>query len=88
VYCVWLVFEGVFLYFCALPFPFPKPYPYLTLLPSVVIETKNRTLEETAAIFDGEDATDQIVHSAAVQAGVTHDIGDEKVMDEKASSSS
>ncbi|KAJ7909638.1 hexose transporter [Mycena leptocephala] len=69
VYCVWLVFEGVFLYF-------------------FVIETKNRTLEETAAIFDGEDATDQIVHSAAVQAGVRHDIGDEKVLDEKASSSS
>ncbi|KAJ7136703.1 general substrate transporter [Mycena epipterygia] len=73
VYCVWLVFEGVFLYF-------------------FVIETKNRTLEETAAIFDGVEATDQIVTSAAVQAGVTHDLGtDEKLgdeMNEKASTAS
>ncbi|KAJ7635890.1 general substrate transporter [Mycena rosella] len=70
VYCVWLVFEGVFLYF-------------------YVIETKNRTLEETAAIFDGTSATEQIATSAAVQAGVTHDLGgDEKVMDEKASTAS
>ncbi|KAF8172224.1 hexose transporter [Mycena galopus ATCC 62051] len=69
VYCVWLVVEGVFLYF-------------------YVIETKNRTLEETAALFDGEAATEQIVHTAAEQAGVTQDLGDEKVVDEKASSSS
>jgi sugar porter (SP) family MFS transporter len=70
VYCVWLVFEGVFLYF-------------------FVIETKNRTLEETAAIFDGADATEQIAHTAATNAGVTHDLGgDEKVLDEKASSAS
>jgi len=69
VYCVWLVVEGVFLYF-------------------YVVETKNRTLEETAALFDGEAATEQIVHTAAEQAGVTHDLGDEKVVDEKASSSS
>ncbi|KAJ6506908.1 hexose transporter [Mycena sanguinolenta] len=39
VYCVWLVFESIFLYF-------------------YVIETKNRTLEETVAIFDGTGATD------------------------------
>jgi MFS family permease len=71
VYCVWLVFEGVFLYF-------------------FVIETKNRTLEETAAIFDGTDATEQIVTSAAQHAGVTHDIGgiEEKIQDEKASTAS
>ncbi|KAJ7128436.1 general substrate transporter [Mycena epipterygia] len=67
VYCVWLVFEGVFLY-------------------CYIIETKNRTLEETAALFDGTEATDQIVTSAAVQAGVTHDIGHEK--HEKASTAS
>jgi sugar porter (SP) family MFS transporter len=69
VYCVWLVFEGIFLYF-------------------YVIETKNRTLEETAAIFDGDAATEQILHTAAGHAGVKHDIGiaDEKVdEDEKAS---
>ncbi|KAF7325635.1 Hexose transporter [Mycena kentingensis (nom. inval.)] len=70
VYCVWLVFEGVFLYI-------------------YVIETKNRTLEETAALFDGEDATEQILQTAAGHAGVKHDIGmgeDEKSdADEKAS---
>lgn len=30
-----------------------------------VVETKNLTLEETAALFDGEDALDQIMHKAA-----------------------
>ncbi|KAJ6514230.1 hexose transporter [Mycena vitilis] len=69
VYCVWLVFEGVFLYF-------------------FIIETKGRTLEETAAIFDGTEVTDHIVGSAADQAGVRHDIHGEKIMDEKASSAS
>ncbi|KAJ6475528.1 general substrate transporter [Mycena sanguinolenta] len=69
VYCVWLVVEGVFLFF-------------------YVVETKNRTLEETAALFDGEEATEQIVHTAAANAGVTHDLGDEKVLDEKASAGS
>lgn len=53
-----------------------------------VIETKNRTLEETAALFDGTDATEQIVATAATHAGVTHDLGDEKVIDEKGSSES
>ncbi|KAG5646741.1 hypothetical protein DXG03_002423 [Asterophora parasitica] len=43
-----------------------------------VIETKNRTLEETAALFDGDDAAQQITAVAAQQAGVTHDIKDEK----------
>jgi len=73
VYCCWLAFEGVFLYF-------------------YVIETKNRTLEETAAIFDGVGHTEEIVANAAANAGVTHDIGiDEKSderMDEKASTAS
>ncbi|KAJ6615099.1 hexose transporter [Mycena sp. CBHHK59/15] len=72
VYCVWLVFEGAFLYF-------------------YVIETKNRTLEETAAIFDGEDATNEIVGTAATHAGVTDDLGDEKLgeeHDEKVSNTS
>jgi sugar porter (SP) family MFS transporter len=69
VYCVWLVVEGVFLYF-------------------YVVETKNRTLEETAALFDGEEATNQIVHTAAEQANLMHDLGDENVVDEKASSRS
>lgn len=29
-----------------------------------IVETKNRTLEETAALFDGEDAINKIVHQA------------------------
>ncbi|KAJ7915248.1 general substrate transporter [Mycena leptocephala] len=35
-----------------------------------LVETKNHTLEETAAIFDGEGVTEKIVDSAATQAGV------------------
>ena len=31
---------------------------------SDLIETKNRTLEETAALFDGQDATQHIVDAA------------------------
>ena len=27
-----------------------------------LVETKNRTLEETAALFDGEDALEMIAH--------------------------
>jgi hypothetical protein len=52
------------------------------LLIIVVIETKNRTLEETAALFDGEDATEKIGATAAHHAGVEHDFKDD---DEKAS---
>ncbi|KAJ8494488.1 hypothetical protein ONZ45_g3409 [Pleurotus djamor] len=44
VYCCWLAFETVFVYF-------------------FIIETKNRTLEETAALFDGEEASDVIAAS-------------------------
>ena len=29
-----------------------------------IVETKNLTLEETAALFDGEDAVDQITQKA------------------------
>ncbi|KAJ6479564.1 general substrate transporter [Mycena sanguinolenta] len=35
-----------------------------------LVETKNHTLEETAAIFDGDGATEKIVDSAAAQAGM------------------
>nr|GAT49251.1 predicted protein [Mycena chlorophos] len=34
-----------------------------------LVETKNRTLEETAALFDGVGATEKIAASAAAQAG-------------------
>ena len=37
-----------------------------------VIETNNRTLEETSALFDGEEATKHISGHAANQAGVFH----------------
>ncbi|KAJ6448269.1 hexose transporter [Mycena sanguinolenta] len=52
-----------------------------------VVETKNRTLEETAALFDVDQATQQIVHTAAANVDVTCD-ADEKALDEKASSGS
>ena len=62
-YCAWLAFETVFLYF-------------------FVVETKNRTLEETAALFDGDDLAK--LHAAAQQAAtaeVRHEDYDEKTSD-------
>jgi len=44
VYCCWIAFEVVFLYF-------------------YIVETKNLTLEETAALFDGKDAFKEIAGS-------------------------
>lgn len=35
-----------------------------------VVETKNRTLEETAALFDGADALHQITRKAAADSDV------------------
>ena len=51
VYCCWLAFELVFLYF-------------------FVVETRNRTLEETAALFDGDDLSK--IHAAAHTAAGEH----------------
>jgi sugar porter (SP) family MFS transporter len=49
-----------------------------------VIETKHRTLEETAALFDGEQATEAIAHTAAAHAGVEHQLdGSTSSTDEK-----
>jgi len=39
--------------------------PHLSLI--VVIETKNRTLEETAALFDGDEAAEKIQAAAHAQ---------------------
>lgn len=50
-----------------------------------LIETKNRTLEETAALFDGEDAMEQIVHTAEDNAVNAIDIRED---DDKGSRSS
>ena len=44
-------------YVCWLAFEF-------TFLWFTIVETKDRTLEETAALFDGEDALEQITHKA------------------------
>ncbi|KAJ3483750.1 hypothetical protein NLI96_g6099 [Meripilus lineatus] len=60
VYCCWLLFELVFLYF-------------------MIVETKNLSLEETAALFDGTDVTEG-VHTNDVR-------HDEKDFDEKGSDS-
>lgn len=43
-----------------------------------IVETKNRTLEETAAIFDGVEGMTQIHDKAAAHAGLTHRIGTEE----------
>jgi len=48
-----------------------------------VIETKNRSLEETAALFDGEEVVEQIAHVGVVG---EHDVHDDK-NSEKASDS-
>lgn len=45
--------------------PTPADIWILTSPLTVVIETKNRTLEETAALFDGDEAADQLVGVAA-----------------------
>ncbi|KAG8216727.1 hexose transporter [Butyriboletus roseoflavus] len=42
-----------------------------------IVETKDRTLEETAALFDGEDAINQITHRAAAH-DVHEDVSLEK----------
>ena len=46
-----------------------------------IVETKNRTLEETAAIFDG----DEMVNKIAASGG--HEIREDHVSDEKGSDS-
>ncbi|KAF8551820.1 hexose transporter [Imleria badia] len=43
-----------------------------------VVETKNRTLEETAALFDGDDAIDQITHQAE-----THEVRDDSTLEKR-----
>ncbi|KAF8551822.1 hexose transporter [Imleria badia] len=45
-----------------------------------VVETKDRTLEETAALFDGEDAIDQITHKAAA-----HDVREDGLLEKQSS---
>ncbi|KAG1739292.1 general substrate transporter [Suillus lakei] len=42
-----------------------------------IIETRHRTLEETAAMFDGQEGVAQIHHQAAARAGLTYGV-DEK----------
>ncbi|KAJ6518129.1 hexose transporter [Mycena vitilis] len=46
---------------------------YVNAIASIIIETKARTLEQTAAIFDG--VAEHIVGSQAEHAEVTHDVG-------------
>ncbi len=48
-----------------------------------VVETKNLSLEETAALFDGEEATQELAH-AHVEGGVVP----KEAIDEKSSGSS
>jgi hypothetical protein len=53
---------------------------------TVIVETKGRTLEETATLFDGEDATEKLIGIATAHAGMTHGI--KNTEDEKSSASS
>ncbi|KAG2127486.1 general substrate transporter [Suillus clintonianus] len=48
-----------------------------------IIETKNRSLEETAAIFDGVEGMDQIHDKAATHADPTHRVDDIKEKETK-----
>lgn len=43
-----------------------------------VVETKNRTLEETAALFDGEEAIDHITHKA-----MAHDVREDSPLEKR-----
>ncbi|KAF8893626.1 general substrate transporter [Infundibulicybe gibba] len=47
-----------------------------------IIETKNRTLEETAALFDGDETVAQISEVAAEHAGIAHHSSSEKALEE------
>ena len=71
VYVCWLAFEFAFLYICMsfVKLKFISPNDIIL----VIVETKGRTLEETAALFDGEEATEKIVDHAI------HEKVDEKV---------
>ncbi|KAH7916625.1 hypothetical protein BJ138DRAFT_1097052 [Hygrophoropsis aurantiaca] len=51
-----------------------------------VVETRHRTLEETAAMFDGDDSVAQIAEKAAVTAGLPLDNKAESVDEKKAPS--
>jgi MFS family permease len=82
VYVVWILFEGVYCYLfvietknVSLPPPFPLP-PFLLSsfpFPKLTNDFSQRTLEETAALFDGEQATANLAHTAAANAGVEHE---------------
>jgi len=48
-----------------------------------IIETKNLSLEETAALFDGEETVALVTEKAAQNAGLTH--SDSEVVREKSS---
>ena len=65
------------MYICWIAFELAFLYRY-------VIETKNRTLEETAALFDGEEATEHLARTAETVTG-TKDVR-EIITDEKSSS--
>jgi hypothetical protein len=73
VYCCWLAFEGVFCYICTCFTSTLNPEQLGSIYITDIIETKNRSLEETAALFDGEEATEQIAHLAQVRIDEPHE---------------
>lgn len=83
VYVVVLVFEFIYCYFCK-SISLRTPWHLLTHSFPVVIETKNRTLEETAVLFDGKEKAAEIA-AAGLAADEKDGSSHEKLSHEKES---
>ena len=64
VYVVWLAFELVYVYLCKCRRFHPALRSFADSFAVVVVETKGLSLEETSALFDGEEAAAQIAQAA------------------------
>lgn len=59
----------MFCYLCTIRIPLPLSSSCLPICSTDIVETKNLTLEETAALFDGDDAKDNIAGATAPISG-------------------
>ncbi|KAI0056386.1 hexose transporter [Artomyces pyxidatus] len=84
VYCVWDAFELVFIYFFMVEVS-PTYLRVLRTMSDATKQTRNRTLEETAVLFDGDTKLLGLTRRAAAEAGMEGaDIREsEKISDEK-----